>query len=75
MGPGWSMTADAWLWMVVWIAALVAMIWLITRGSDGARSYEEPLEILRTRYARGEITQAEYEQAKRVLELDKEPRP
>ncbi len=75
MGPGWAMTADAWIWMAVWIAALLVMIWLLVRGSDASVRPEEPLQILRRRLARGEISQAEYEHAKRVLELDKESRP
>ncbi len=49
---------------------IVGAIWLVSRGvgSDGfnfgqpsGRSTEDPMEILRRRYARGEITQEEYE--------------
>lgn len=75
MGPGWTMTWGGWLWMGVWIIALVVMIWLITRSSGSPRRGDEPLEILRARFARGEISQTEYEQAMRVLQFDKESRP
>jgi uncharacterized membrane protein len=60
--------------MGVWILALVGMIWFITRSSDSPRSTQEPGEILRARFARGEISQAEFEQARRVLDPEKEPR-
>jgi putative membrane protein len=74
MGPGWEMNLGGWVWMGIWIFALVVMVWFITRSPDAHRSTQEPLEILRTRFARGEINQAEYEQARRVLEPQKEPR-
>jgi Predicted membrane protein (DUF2078). len=68
------MNFGGWVWMGIWIFALVVMVWLITRSPDARRGTQEPLEILRTRFARGEISQAEYEQARRVLEPEKEPR-
>ena len=68
------MNLGGFVWMGIWIFALVVMVWLITRSPDAHRSTQEPLEILRTRFARGEINQAEYEQARRVLEPQKEPR-
>jgi uncharacterized membrane protein len=74
MGPGWEMNLSGWIWMGVWILALVGMIWFITRSSDSPRSTQEPGEILRARFARGEISQAEFEQARRVLDPEKEPR-
>jgi putative membrane protein len=73
MGPGWEMNLGGWVWMGVWIFALVVMVWFITRSPDTQRGTQEPLEILRARFARGEISQAEYEQARRVLEPDRSP--
>ena len=74
MGPGWEMNLWGWAWMGIWIIALVVMIWLITRSSDERQGSEDAIEILRTRFARGEISQAEYEQASGVLEPRKERR-
>jgi uncharacterized membrane protein len=74
MGPGWEMNLGGWLWMGAWVFALVAMVWLITRSPDTHRGSLEPLEILRARFARGEISQAEFEQARRVLDPEKEAR-
>ena len=75
MGPGWEMNLGGFVWMGVWIFALVVMVWFITRSPDTDRSaVTEPRDILRTRFARGEINQAEYEQACRVLNPEQEPR-
>jgi len=75
MGPGWEMNLGGFVWMGVWIVALVVMVWFITRSPDSHRSAAtEPRDILRIRFARGEINQTEYEQACRVLDPEKEPR-
>ena len=74
MGPGWEMNLGGWAWMGIWIFALIVMVWFITRSPDAHKATQEPLVILRTRFARGEINQAEYEQARRVLDPEKETR-
>lgn len=74
MGPGWDMAAGGWLWMGTWILAIIVMVWLITRSPGPSRPTDDSSAILRARFARGEITQAEYEQAKRVLGSEKESR-
>ncbi|HSG87213.1 MAG TPA: SHOCT domain-containing protein [Candidatus Limnocylindrales bacterium] len=67
MMAGWTMGLDAWIWMGVWVVALVATVWLLAR--EPSRSpHETPLEALRGRLARGEITPDEFEQARRLLE-------
>ena len=66
--------------VVAWIVGLtlffglvLALFFVITRGTRAIlgprRRLEEDLglEVLRTRLARGEISQAEFEQAKRAL--------
>lgn len=62
------------LMIVFWIAVIVGIIvlirWLIlsTRpGDSGKGRSDSALEILRQRYARGEIDQEEFEQKKRDL--------
>lgn len=58
------------LFLVLIGCAIIGGIWLIGRGSGtGALSFgrgtgsshEDPLDILRQRYARGEITREEYQ--------------
>jgi len=59
-----------WLWMVViWAVVIALVVWgagsvFAARGSTGEPT---PLQILQRRYAAGEITPAEFEQAKRAL--------
>lgn len=68
---GWT-TVDAagWLWMAIWIAALLAMVWLVVRSAGSRAADEDALTILRGRYARGEISQEEYERARTTLLAD-----
>jgi uncharacterized membrane protein len=53
--------------MGVWVVALFALVWLLVREPRRS-SRDEALESLRTRFARGEISPDEFEQAKRLLE-------
>jgi putative membrane protein len=65
-----------WGWVVglaVLIAAVVLLIWAVTSMTRAAGSSKdaphrtEALDILRARFARGEITKEEFEDAKRTL--------
>ncbi|HEY6058808.1 MAG TPA: SHOCT domain-containing protein, partial [Candidatus Limnocylindrales bacterium] len=67
MVPGWGMTLDGWIWMMVWVAALLLMVWLIVAGGRDRPPRENALEILRARFARGEIDEDEFERARDVL--------
>jgi uncharacterized membrane protein len=55
--------------MVVLGALAVAAVWIGVRLSGGSRppSSEAPIDILRGRFARGEISESEFEAAKRAL--------
>lgn len=67
MMTGWTMGFEGWLWMAVWSAVLVLVVWLLVREParpDG----DEALEALRTRLGRGEISREEFEQARQLLE-------
>ncbi len=69
MGGWW------WMW-IMWIGGffvLVLVIYLLVYGLRSGSpppgsTPETPLDILKKRYARGEITREEYEQMKRDLE-------
>lgn len=50
------------LWWVVAIGVVVLLVRAIGRGSGGGRAQDRAFAILRERFARGEIDQAEYEQ-------------
>jgi len=55
-------------WWVFWIVLLLIITYRLIRDSNEKKSPGDPLEILKRRYARGEITKEEYEKMKKDLE-------
>lgn len=57
------------LWMVLGIVLIVLVGWVLVAAVTGRehRPTDDAAQILKARFARGEITQAEYEQARRLL--------
>ncbi len=77
-GYGWDGGLGGWVMMlggiVILVSIVVLVVWAVnaaTRSGQGAAPRDtEPdraLAILRERFARGEISEAEYEQARRTL--------
>jgi putative membrane protein len=60
----WGM--DGWIWMAVWVTALLVMVWLVVR-TPGRSAEADAMEILRARFARGELSKEQFEQARAVL--------
>jgi putative membrane protein len=70
-GWGWGM-GFGWIFMILFgalvIFGIVALAkWLFSASSD-ASSGKGPLEVLKQRYARGEITREQYEQMRRDIQ-------
>lgn len=61
------MESWAWIWMLIWVAALLGTVWLLVRSPGRETPLEDAHAILRARFARGEISQQEFEQARDVL--------
>jgi putative membrane protein len=55
--------------LLFWVAIILLVVWAVRGGFPGQRSseHESAVEILKRRYAAGEISQAEYEQARKAL--------
>jgi putative membrane protein len=71
-GVMWGM--GGWWMMIFWIVVIVGVVflikWLVGQGRvEGPPSQKEesPLDILKKRYARGEIDKQEFEQKKSDL--------
>jgi putative membrane protein len=62
----WSLVA-----ILLVIGLVVLIVWAVSRSTHGVSSASadrvDALEILRVRFARGEITEAEFVQAKKAL--------
>ena len=72
-GWGGAWPGLGWIGMVItpvlWIAVLAVIVWGVTQIFPAGRKdeRESALDILKRRYASGEITQAEFEQARSAL--------
>jgi len=64
MGGGWG-----WLVIVAMVVMMGGMGWMMRgAGSNGRGSSEDPVEVLKTRYARGELTTEEFQERLRTIE-------
>ena len=68
-GINGGMDLSGWLWVILAFVLVVAVAWVvIAAASNRQRSAgDDAAAILKARFARGEINQAEYEQARRLL--------
>ena len=69
IGVGWWMVFGG-LWMVVFGGGLVTLIvWVITKlvRRDDSVPKRDPLDVVKERYAKGEISREEFEQLKKDL--------
>ena len=68
------MGGGMWFGWLFWIVIIGLVIFLIVRltnqktGSQNIQSNENPLDVLKKRYARGEISKEEFENVKKDLE-------
>lgn len=70
-GPDWGWFAIGHvLWWVVLVVALIVLLrWAVPRGARrSAAGPDRALELLRERFARGEIDETEFEARKRALD-------
>ncbi len=68
-GMGWWMAFGG-IWMVVFWGGLIALVvWGVKKLTErsGSSSKRDPLDIAKERYARGEISEEEYQRLKKDL--------
>ena len=61
---GWSMVV---VMPLLWLGLPALIAWVVWAASRPRHEPATPLELLRQTYARGEMTHAEFEQAKKDL--------
>ena len=68
-GLDWGMGLGGGLWMVLGVILLVAIVWAVIAAIPGRDRppIDDAAQILKARVARGEISNEEYEQARRLL--------
>jgi putative membrane protein len=61
---GWGM-GFGWIWMIIfWALVIVGVVYLvkfIARSAQREERHDAPLDILKKRYAKGEISKEEFE--------------
>jgi len=73
-GPGgWWMGGGMWFFSILfWIVIIAGVVfivkWLMGRDKETSSFNEPPLEILKKRYAKGEIDQKTFEQMEKDIE-------
>ncbi len=68
-GMGWWMGFGVILMILFWGAVIALIVWVVKRFTGGTDSNRknDPLDIARERYARGDISKEEFDQIKKTL--------
>ena len=68
-GLDWGMGFGGWLWMILAVVLVVAVVWAVAGAIPGRdrTPIDDAAQILKARLARGEISNEEYEQARNLL--------
>ena len=64
---GWGMGYGGFFMILFWVLVILGVVYIVqaaVRSRTGPEQKESPLDVLKKRYARGEITKEEYEKMK-----------
>ena len=64
----WNMHGFMWIYWIIIIGLLVWLIFYLTNQHNKKEALESPLDILKKRYARGEISKKEFLDKKNAME-------
>jgi putative membrane protein len=71
-GWGWGMGFGGIFMILFWALVVFGIValakWIFSAGNPGGGAGRRPLDVLKERYARGEINREQYEQMRRDLE-------
>jgi putative membrane protein len=73
MGFGWGMGLGWLFFILFWVLIILGVVYfikLISRGGRVKTEEETPLDILKRRYAKGEISKDEFERIKEDLKIN-----
>ena len=65
---GWIMMIFWWVLIIVGIVALIRWLAHSSGGTHEKRECPSPLDVLKERYAKGEVDKKEFEERKRTLQ-------
>lgn len=68
-GGGMWMFLHFFFWILITIGVVLLIVWIVRQPGryERGRGEESPLDILRRRYARGEISKEEFERMKKDI--------
>ena len=66
-GMGWWMIFAGVLWLIFWASVIYLLASALSRALGRGPEPDDPMEIAKRRYARGEITREEFESIRRTL--------
>jgi putative membrane protein len=67
MSMGWGGGLMMVFWIVVLVAAIFLIVKVVQKNGTNSSQAESPLDVLKKRYARGEISKEEFVERKRDL--------
>lgn len=65
----WHTLFGGFFMIIVWVAIILFVVWLVREVSEGRgkSDHKTPLDILKERYAKGELTKEQFESMKKDL--------
>ena len=71
-GPGWWMFGSMWFFSILFLLLVIVGVmfiarWLLRRNAKESPAEESPLDILKRRYAHGEIDRDTFERMRRDI--------